>query len=63
MEVFGLIKMLNSLLPKGENSAEETGNAPPPPASEPTPPLPPPTEKPNACLDFFNAHERRRKRK
>ncbi len=57
MEPFGLFHLLQSLLPTEEKEGEKTA----PPPDEPPPP--PPDEKPNACADFFTAHEKRAGRK
>ncbi len=59
MEPFGLLRLLNDLLPKPPEKTEE---------KEPKEPAPPPqstekAEKPNACLAFFEAHEQRANRK
>ncbi len=60
MELFGLLNLLNSLLPQTPQTEAPT---------EPTPPVqteePPPQAEPqaNACVDFFNRHDSRAKRK
>ncbi len=55
METFGLMQLLSTLLPaaaKTEEKSEES--APPPPAVV----EPQTTEKTNACLQFFERHDR-----
>ncbi len=57
METFGLMQLLNALLPKGEQKEEPTS----PPEAEKAPSLPPEREKPNACAQFFERHDHRAK--
>ncbi len=61
MEGFGLFDLLNSMLttPQKNNSSEEEKASPTkePQTQETVPP------KPNACVDFFEAHERRSRRR
>ncbi len=56
MEPFGLMQLLSNLLPKPAEKSEE-----PAPSAPPTPPPDAPVleEKPNACVGFFEAHNRR----
>ena len=60
MEPFGLLNLLKTLIPN-----EETPPPSQPPESEPLPPPQPieQEEKPNACLGFLEAHEKRAQRK
>ncbi len=58
METFGLLQLLNTLLPK--NPQEEEKTTPSPAETSPAPP-PVNAEKPNACAQFFERHEHRAK--
>ncbi len=54
METFGLMQLLNTLLPKAPQEEEKTE----PSATDASPPSPPAfSETPNACADFFARHE------
>ncbi len=61
MEPFGLFQLLNSLLPKPASASEEGGETPPPKEEKTQPPIESPPPAPNACLGFFEAHDRRAK--
>ncbi len=61
MEPFGLFQLLNSLLPKAPQTEEKTEPATPV-AAPSAPAEEPPKAPPNACLDFFERHERMRRR-
>ncbi len=63
MEVFGLLNLLNSLLPSPPQRSEEPPVSPSTaPANGETPPAPE-GAPPNACLDFFAQHEQRAKQR
>ncbi len=51
--------MLSSPVEKGEEKENAEENSSPPASVN----SPPPTSPPNACLDFFEAHERAKKRR
>ncbi len=62
MEPFGVFSLLKSMLTNPPSESKKREDSPPPskaPSAE-EPPLPP-QEKPNACLGFFEAHDRRSK--
>ncbi len=63
MESFGLFQLLNSLLSKAPSTEEKPDPSSPPSAPSPEPEGAPPLETSNACADFFERHEQRRRRK
>ncbi len=65
MEPFGLLQLLDALLPKSDKGEEN--RAPSAPSRTPDPAEPqivetPTAQKPNACVEFFERHEKRANR-